>query len=331
VNILNDRNIVQLVPVADIRRGDNDRTVFDQTALEELAASIKARADKYQEETGEPHRGLKSPVILRLFPTGELVLVAGERRTRAVRDVLGWPVIEAFVYKMDDEEAEAVMLIENTARVDLNPMDEANAYNKRIDAGWTVEKLVSTTGKSTDLIRRRLSLRRLHPDVQHLVRNRHMPLGHAEAMVDLDLTRQLIAMRVFQSGKSVPLTTFIRLVSELYEQQSQDSLFDLESFWIEQVQAPTPVFRGKRTQVPVLTDTNLPPIPLAPASTKGETASTVFLRYVTLLQDEGYTAEASVLGTMYETLVQANLLKLPVKDTQTLLAEARAILQGVKS
>lgn len=329
--ILDDRNVVQLVPVALIRRGDNDRTTFNQAELEELAASIKARADKHQAETGEPYRGLKSPVILRLLPTGELEIVAGERRTRAVRDVLEWPVVEAFAYSMDDEEASAIMLIENTARVDLNPIDEANAYNKRVTAGWTVEQLVETTGKSPDLIRRRLTLRQLHPDIQHLVANRNMPMGHAEAMTHLDMTRQLIAMRVFQSGKSVPLSTFIRVVSDLYEQQSQDSLFDLESFWSQEVQKPLPVYRGKKTQVPVLTDSSLPPIPLAPANTKGETASVVFLRYVALLQDEGYAAEASVLGTVYETLVQANLLKLPVKDMQTLLAEARALIQGDNS
>ena len=323
-----DPSRVQLVPFALFERGDNDRTQFDAVALKELADSIAAQASEHEAVTGQPHMGLTQPVTLRLLPDGRLRLVAGERRTRAIRDVLKWPVIQAFVREMTDKEESSVMLTENTARVDLNPMDEASAYQKRLESGWTIEELVQATGKSKDLIARRCGLLRLHPDVQHLVRHRNMPLGHAEAMGDLDHHRQLIAMRVFQSGKGIPLSTFIRVVSDLYEEQSQDSLFDLELFWREQIKAEAPVFRGKKTQVPVSTDGSLPPVVLAPASTKGENASRVILRHVAHLLRNGYNEQAAVIGSLYESLVQANLLKMPADSIDALADEAEALSRG---
>ena len=148
--------------------------------------------------------GLTQPVTLRLLPDGRLRLVAGERRTRAIRDVLKWPVIQAFVREMTDKEESSVMLTENTAHVDLNPMDEASAYQKRLDSGWT-RGACAGDRQVKGSHRTPVWATPPSPDVQNLVRHRHMPIGHAEAMADLDQYRQLIAMRVFQSGKGVTL------------------------------------------------------------------------------------------------------------------------------
>ena len=93
------------IAVGDILAGDNDRRHFDASALEDLAASIAAD-------------GLGQPPTVRPFGEG-YQLVCGERRTRAMRDVLGWTSIPCIVRDMSDAEASALMLAENTARAGL--------------------------------------------------------------------------------------------------------------------------------------------------------------------------------------------------------------------
>ena len=115
------------IPIDSIRRGDNDRQAFDQVALEELSESIRAH-------------GLVQPITIRPMPDGHYQIVAGERRWRACK-LLTWHEIPAIVRDLDDEAASAIMLAENIGRKDLNPIEEANAYHRRMDQfGWSVPK-----------------------------------------------------------------------------------------------------------------------------------------------------------------------------------------------
>lgn len=112
---------VELVPVEHIVRGDNDREDFNPTGLLELADSIRAN-------------GLAQKPVYRKRADGMYEIVAGERRTRAMRDLLGWRHIPAEVSEdMDDRTASAIMLSENRGRRNLNPIEEARGYAKRLD------------------------------------------------------------------------------------------------------------------------------------------------------------------------------------------------------
>jgi len=168
------------IPV-DVRRvkpGDNDRTQFDPDDLAALAEAI--RAD-----------GIQAPPILRRVPPDangcDLQIVAGERRTRAMRDVLGWDTIPAYVRELTDAEAAAIMLQENTCRVDLSELEEAAAYQSRIAAGSTVAQVAATAGKSARHVDKRLALLTLDPMVREALASKVITVAYAQAVADANL------------------------------------------------------------------------------------------------------------------------------------------------
>jgi ParB/RepB/Spo0J family partition protein len=286
---------VTMVPAAKIRAGNNDRKHFDPEGLRALAASIASN-------------GLAQPPTIR--PVGdEFEIVAGERRVRAMVEFLNWEQIPCLVRELTDEQASAIMLAENTGRADLDPIEEANAYASRIAAyGWTTAKLAEVAGVSEDLVKRRLLLLDLHPDVQQLVAKKHLPLGHAEVMVKLDHYRQLIALRIYREAKAMPLNTYCKVVSDLYGEQAQDGLFDLEAFWMSHAAelAQTPV-RGKKAVVNVPTRADLP----QPEMKTSDTTSAVIMRYIMHLDALGFAGEAAAIGTLYRALIHSNSMALP--------------------
>lgn len=108
------------IPVRLIDAGSNDRRTFDAKALSTLAESLV-------------RDGLAQPITVR--PVGRrFEVVCGERRLRAAK-LAAWATLPAMVSKLDDLAAASVMLAENTARADLNPVDEARAYARWIGLG----------------------------------------------------------------------------------------------------------------------------------------------------------------------------------------------------
>ncbi len=296
------------IPCEQIIPGSNDRKIFDQAKLEELAESIR-------------QHGLAQPITVRPLPTGTAGLFgsqgpaattyqicAGERRFRAISQVLRRPTAPCIVRVMDDEEASAIMLAENTGREDLNPIEEANAYQVRVERfGWSTARIAQTAGVSEDLVKRRLSLLRLAPEAQHLVSFGHLPIGHAEAMTALDHNRQRIAIRIFQQSKGIPLAQFRHIVGELLAEQSQDSLFGLESFWVAQVKQQDLPRRGKHAFTGAPTRVDLPPVEAGQA----DSAAVVIDRWIAGLLEKGLQNEAAVAGTLYDALVRLNYLAVP--------------------
>lgn len=298
--------IIQKVATTLIEAGENDRVNFDPRDLENLAASI---ADQ----------GLAQPIIVRPRPNGRFQIVAGERRFRACSEFLQWEHIDAIVKELDDEEASAIMLSENTGRADLNVIEEATAYQKRRNVlGWSVARIAQVAGVSEARVKSRLSLLDLVPEVQHLLRFGNFPIGHAEAMTCLDNNRQRIAVRVFTESGGMPLPLFRQLVNNLFTEQSQESLFALESLWVEQVQHMQNLPRRGRnafTGAPVRND--LPPIKCDPKWS----AAQIIERYIADLLAEGYSQEAGAIGTLWTTLVHQNYMAVPshsaLLDAQT--------------
>nr|WP_083442084.1 ParB/RepB/Spo0J family partition protein [Nitriliruptor alkaliphilus] len=178
------------------------RDVFDDEELEGLAASIR-------------DMGLLQPIVVR--PTGEdtYELVAGERRLRASKRA-GLEHIPAVVRHTDDGDLLKEALVENIHRVQLNPLEEAAAYQQLLDDfDFTQEELAAKLGKSRPSISNSLRLLHLPPGVQRRVAAGVLSAGHAKALlalVDDPDTMDRFATRVVAEGMSVrALEELVRL------------------------------------------------------------------------------------------------------------------------
>jgi ParB family chromosome partitioning protein len=145
------------------------RGQFDEEALGALADSIR-------------EVGVLQPVLVRPVDDG-YELIAGERRWRAARRV-GLQRIPALVRETDDAAALEHALVENLHRDDLNPLEEAAAYQQLIeDFGLTHEAVASQVGKSRTSITNSLRLLQLPPTIQKLLREDRLSMGHARALL----------------------------------------------------------------------------------------------------------------------------------------------------
>jgi ParB family chromosome partitioning protein len=152
---------------------EQPRTNFDSAKLLELARSISAN-------------GIVQPVLVRRTPGGRYQLVAGERRWRAAQ-LAGLKRLQAVVRDVPDARLLAVALIENIQRAELNPIDEARAYERLIESlGATQEELSEQVGKDRSSIANHLRLLRLSPPVQKLVETEAISMGHARALLGID-------------------------------------------------------------------------------------------------------------------------------------------------
>lgn len=210
---------LQGIAVSLIKAGDNDRLAFKEGDLLGLAQSIK-------------ESGLAELIVLRPTddPAFDFEIVAGERRFRALK-LLGYTHLmlgaHCRIMELSDQKASALMLVENVMRVNLSPVEEAKAYQKRLDEGWTIEDIVIRCGVSATIVLFRLKLLKLREDIQRLVSTGDLQLGYAQILADADLdrNRQLIAIRLFQEHKN-PTTGWFRLqVNKLADQQHQEVLF----------------------------------------------------------------------------------------------------------
>lgn len=295
---------IQWVPVEKIVAGPNDRKEFNPVELQRLADAIAS----YGPENW-PALPLYRPIA-----GGCLEIVAGERRTRAMRDLLGWSQIRAFVREMSDEEAAAIMLGENKNRVDLNPIEEAEGYQSRmVRYGWDARKIAEVAGETEDLVKRRVKLLSLAPDVQHFIKHGQLPIGHGQLLTPLDANRQRIALRIYNAG-GMSLARFKDVVDELIQQQQQEAatpLFDLDAFMREkvaEVASQPDVKSGRLARPGAPTRRDLPVVRFRANDTTGE----IMERYIADLLERGHLDEAAAVGNLYTTLVGHNWLRLPV-------------------
>lgn len=159
------------VPVASIRPNANQpRSNFDEESLASLTASVR-------------EVGVLQPILLRAVGDDAFELIAGERRWRAAKRA-GLQVIPAIVRDVTDVHSVEAALIENLHRQDLNPLEEAGAYQQLIeDFGLTHEQLSIRVGKSRAAITNTLRLFQLPPSVQKLVGEGQLSAGHARALL----------------------------------------------------------------------------------------------------------------------------------------------------
>ena len=153
------------------------RRNFDQQALQELAASIK-------------EKGLIQPITLRKIKAEKYQIVAGERRWRASR-MLDLAKIPAVIRSFDDQEMLEIALIENLQREDLNPIEEARAYKKMLDNfDITQEELAQKVGKNRSTVSNMIRLLKLSDKVLKHLEKGTITVGHARALLGLDIEAQ---------------------------------------------------------------------------------------------------------------------------------------------
>jgi ParB family chromosome partitioning protein len=162
------------IPINDIAANPfQPRTRFDDEAIRELAASIKAN-------------GVLQPLIVRRSASGDFELVAGERRLRASRTA-GLDKVPVVVRDVEDREMMELALVENIQRENLNPIDEARAFQALIDkVGLTHDQVSERVGKQRSSITNSLRLLSLPADVAEMVSRGTLTAGHARAILSLE-------------------------------------------------------------------------------------------------------------------------------------------------
>jgi ParB family chromosome partitioning protein len=174
---------------------DQPRLRFNEDKLNELAQSISAN-------------GLVQPLLLRRSANGRYQIVAGERRWRAAQ-LAALPKVHAVVRNIPDSKLLELALIENIQREELNPIEEASAYQRLIhNLGLTQDEVAQQVGKDRSSIANYLRLLKLPEDVQRMLEDELISMGHARALLGLDTKDQIrrLANEVAEKKLSVRQT-----------------------------------------------------------------------------------------------------------------------------
>lgn len=213
-NIGDHQELIAEIQVDQIKPNPyQPRKVFDQTSLLELADSIQ-------------EYGLLQPILV-YQEDSEYVLIAGERRLRAVQ-ILKHQTIRAIVAQIDLSKLREIALIENIQREELNPIDLAKAYEELLTIYQiTHEELAHRIQKSRGQITNTLRLLNLHPNIQELVANGRITQGHAKVLVGLDQDQQ---EKVSQSiiGQKLSVRETERLIQNLKNSATKQRAIQLK-------------------------------------------------------------------------------------------------------
>lgn len=180
------------------------RVVFQAERLEELATSIRAN-------------GIIQPLIVRSHE-GRFQLIAGERRWRAAK-LAGLTEVPIVVQDVADPQMLEIALIENIQREDLNPIETAHAYDRlRKELGLSQEEIGQRTGKDRASIANALRLLNLPPEVQLLLAEHRLSMGHARAILGLASIEEQVEM----AEKTAAQGLSVRQVEALVQERTSD-------------------------------------------------------------------------------------------------------------
>jgi ParB family chromosome partitioning protein len=169
---------VRRVPVERVGPGPyQPRQVFDEDALQDLAASIR-------------EHGVLQPILVRPRADGGFQIVAGERRWRAAK-LAGLTRVPVIVEHIDEESALEIAIIENLQREDISPLEEADTFERMTSQhGYSIRKLAQKLGKDKGYVENRLRLADAPPEVRQLVATRSDTLSHAYELMKVDDPRK---------------------------------------------------------------------------------------------------------------------------------------------
>src|SRR6185503_14355389 len=211
---LADNDEVREIDVDLIRPGQQQpRTTFDQAKLEELAQSIRTT-------------GVIQPLLVR--PVGGLFeLVAGERRWRAAQ-IAGLVRVPTIVRDIPDDKLLELALIENIQRAELNPVEEAKAYQRLIESlGLTQDQVAQRVGRDRTFVTNYLRVLRLPKDIQDLIEAEKITFGHARALLAVQdpVTQRRLAQKIVNQNWSVRETE--RRVKHIHQPEEKPSKREL--------------------------------------------------------------------------------------------------------
>lgn len=190
--------ILQIVP-----NRFQPRRQFAESSINELAQTIAAH-------------GLLQPIVLREYEPNHYEIIAGERRYRAVQS-LGWAEISAIVEQMTNRESAEMAVIENLQREDLNPIDEATAYQNLLrSTPVTQAQLAQRLGKSQSYLANQLRLLKLPQEAQEAIVDGKITARHGRALLALDeITQAIVFKRILSDHLTVSQTD--HLIAQLSE------------------------------------------------------------------------------------------------------------------
>ena len=199
-------SVLREVPVEQVRPNPHQpRRHFDEETLSSLSASVR-------------ELGVLQPVLVRQGPSGTFELIAGERRWRAAKRA-GLATIPCIVRAADDMASLEAAVVENLHRQDLNPMEEAAAYQQLIeDFQLTHDQVATRVGKSRVSISNTLRLFQLPASIQKQVSEVQLSAGHARALLGTPdrAFQESLARRIVQEGLSVrAVEEAVRMRSDL--------------------------------------------------------------------------------------------------------------------
>jgi|GEM_PF-6532553 len=178
---------LRVVSIDSIVVTTNTRKVFDETALAELAESVKAH-------------GILQPIVLRPHSVaGQYELVAGGRRYRAAQSA-GLAEVPATVRNLTDREFLEVQLLENLQRVDVRPADEAHAFAELLKNGFPLEEIAAKVGKPARFVAERARLMELLPEWVDALQHGRLLIGSAQQLARLTRAQQTQAHQQLDAG-----------------------------------------------------------------------------------------------------------------------------------
>ncbi len=223
-------NIAELRPnVFQPRKG------FDERSIEELAQSIK-------------ENGIIQPIVVRKNGA-EYEIIAGERRWRAAQRV-GLSSVPIIIKDVTDRQVLELALVENLQREDLNPIDEANAYDQLIsDFGLTHEEISARIGKERSTITNQLRLLKLPEEVKQALISGEITAGHARAL--LGMSSSIKAKDVLDAIKKERLSVrkTEKLVQKLSSQKEKSARLIIPDFYLNHVTDELKKTLGTRVKI----------------------------------------------------------------------------------
>ena len=247
------RQAVANIPIDKIKANKyQPRGDFSQEALKELAASIK-------------EKGFIQPILVR-EQEGGYELIAGERRFRAAQ-LLSLKEVPVIIKEVSDLDSLELSIIENVQREDLNPIDQAKAYQRLLDEfNMTQEKVSDTIGKDRTTVANILRLLKLPQKIQRYVSRGTISMGHARAMLGLDneLKQMRLCTKVIKNELSVRDTErYAKNISVHLKKKSAEkdpNLISIEEKLSDAFGTKVKIIKGKkggRLEVEFYSDTDL--------------------------------------------------------------------------
>jgi ParB family transcriptional regulator, chromosome partitioning protein len=185
------------------------RTRFDEQALEELASSIK-------------QLGIVQPLTVRETGSGRFQLIAGERRLRAAK-IAGLTHVPAFIRTADDQAMLELALVENIQREDLDAVEVAISYQRLIEeCKLTQEQLSERVGKQRSTVANYLRLLKLPAEIQLGIKNKHLTMGHARTLVNIEDPKKQIKVYYKIIDDDLSVRGAEELVRSLQTENSKD-------------------------------------------------------------------------------------------------------------